>query len=188
MTVDFPASNILVRNPEGEPARSLYLVNDIVKSIIQNNDYRKLRLTSAGTKVMAKQEAGKGIDAQFRILGEGLPIILPFIDESTIVISDMPPLRTLLTTYYPLISSFDVPFRETMQGLPMGSHVIRFLPGITDNIRLDHELVLPIWKSNVSLTLMIDKKAKSALSLRLFGTDITKNINDSKHDVHLILD
>ena len=25
---------------------------------------------------------------------------------------------------------------------------------------LDHELVLPIWKSNVSLTLMIDKKAK----------------------------
>jgi hypothetical protein len=58
----------------------------------------------------------------------------------------------------------------------MGSHVIRFLPGITDNIRyveqidvsnmlkaidrLDHELVLPIWKSNVSLTLMIDKKAK----------------------------
>lgn len=26
--------------------------------------------------------------------------------------------------------------------------------------RLTHELVLPIWKSNVSLTLMIDKKAK----------------------------
>ncbi|SRR6266550_8713060 len=116
MTANFPASNILVRNPEGEPARSLYLVNDIVKSIIQNNDYRKLRLTSAGTKVMAKQEAGKGIDAQFRILGEGLPIILPFIDESTIIISDMPPLRTLLTTYYPLISSFDALFRETMQG------------------------------------------------------------------------
>ena len=169
------------------------MVNDIVKSIIQNNDYRKLRLTSAGTKVMAKQEAGKGIDAQFRILGEGLPIILPFINESSIVISDMPPLRTLLTTYYPLISSFDAPFRETMQGRckwhsyikfkafsvhpkAMGSHVVKFLPVIADNIRyveqidvsnvlkvinrLDHELVLPIWKSNVSLTLMIDKKAK----------------------------
>lgn len=38
---------------------------------------------------------------------------------------------------------------------------------------LTHELVLPIWKSNVSLTLMIDKKAKSALSLRLFGEDLT---------------
>lgn len=26
--------------------------------------------------------------------------------------------------------------------------------------RLTHELVLPIWKSNVSLTLMLDKRAK----------------------------
>lgn len=33
---------------------------------------------------------------------------------------------------------------------------------------LDHELVLPIWKSNVSLTLMIDKKAK-----RLFASIIS---------------
>lgn len=56
---------------------------------------------------------------------------------------------------------------------------------------MTNELVLPIWKSNVSLTLMMDKKAKrfcyvhghverlthcwsrSALSLRLFGADIT---------------
>jgi multisite-specific tRNA:(cytosine-C5)-methyltransferase len=38
---------------------------------------------------------------------------------------------------------------------------------------LTHDLVLPIWKSNVSVALMIDKKAKSALSLRLFGEDIT---------------
>ena len=30
---------------------------------------------------------------------------------------------------------------------------------------LDHELVLPIWKSNVSLTLMIDKKAKRFIAL-----------------------
>ena len=104
-----------MRNPEGEPARSLYLVNDIVKSAIRNNDYRKMRLTAAGTKIMAKQEAGRGNDAQFRILGEGLPIILPFIDESTILTSDLPPLRTLLTTYYPLISSFDAQFREAMQ-------------------------------------------------------------------------
>ncbi len=28
------------------------------------------------------------------------------------------------------------------------------------SLRLTHELVLPIWKSNVSLTLMLDKRAK----------------------------
>ena len=57
---------------------------------------------------------------------------------------------------------------------------------------LTHDLVLPIWKSNVSVTLMLEKRAKryvqtegmvsvylivglycSALSLRIFGEDIT---------------
>ncbi|KAK2459717.1 hypothetical protein APHAL10511_008268 [Amanita phalloides] len=174
LTADFPASNILVRNPDGEPARSLYLVNDIVKSIIQNNDYRRMRLTAAGTKVMAKQEAGRGFDAQFRILGEGLPAVLPFIGKSTIITSDLQPLQIFLSTYYPLISSFGPPFREIMQERPMGNHVVRFLSGNIESTRLAQELVLPIWKSNVSLSLMIDKKAKSALSLRLFGVDITQ--------------
>ena len=44
---------------------------------------------------------------------------------------------------------------------------------------MTHELVLPIWKSNVSVGLMIDKKAKSALSLRLFGEDITVAAKDA---------
>lgn len=56
---------------------------------------------------------------------------------------------------------------------------------------MPHDLILPIWKSNVSVTLMLEKKAKryvlhetsahisslttidSALSLRIFGEDIT---------------
>lgn len=44
---------------------------------------------------------------------------------------------------------------------------------------MTHELLLPIWKSNVSATLMIDKKAKSALSMRLFGKDITVAAKDA---------
>ena len=79
-------------------------------------------------------------------------------------------------------------------------------PPIWDE-RLAHELVLPIWKSNVSLTLMLDKRAKryervacrhpssraqdqgpelisdvssiSALSLRIFGEDITSAARDA---------
>lgn len=173
LTTDFPASNILVRNPEGEPTRSLYLANSLVKSIIENNDYKKIRLTAAGTKVMSKQEAGKGLQAQFRVLGEGLPVLLPFIEYSTIIASGLNSLRILLTTPYPLISTFDDPFRERIQNCPMGSLIIKLAPGCIIGGRLAHELVLPIWKSNVSLTLMIDKRAKSALSLRLFNEDVT---------------
>jgi hypothetical protein len=92
--------------------------------------------------------------------------------------------------------------------LALGSHVVFFPPGewngatcvsfvqklicrLIVTFRIVHDLFLPVWKSNVSVTLMIDKKAKrqvfdvqmttllmtiescSATSLRLFGKDLT---------------
>jgi len=106
---------VLVRNPEGDAARSLYLANDIVKAVIKHNDYERLRLTAAGTKVFAKQEAGKGTEAQFRVLGEGLPVVLPFVDPASIITGDLISLRTLVESYYPLCSAFGEPFRSVVE-------------------------------------------------------------------------
>ncbi|RDB16064.1 Multisite-specific tRNA:(cytosine-C(5))-methyltransferase trm4b [Hypsizygus marmoreus] len=175
LTSAFPSSHVLVRNPTGDAVRSLYLANDLVKSVIQHNDFMRLRLTAAGTKVFSKQEGGKdkSAEAQFRVLGEGLPVILPFVDPKTIIDGDLATLKVLVQSYYPLCATFGEPFRGVVEARPIGSHVVRFPPGEIDGAVLTHEIVLPIWKSNVSLTLMMDKKAKSALSLRLFGADIT---------------
>jgi multisite-specific tRNA:(cytosine-C5)-methyltransferase len=111
----FPSSNILVRNPDGEAVRSLYLTNDLVKSIVQYNDYSRLRLTACGTKVFAKQEAGKGSEAQYRILGEGLPVILPFLKPNTVVDAPISALKTLVEAYYPLCAAFVEPFRGALE-------------------------------------------------------------------------
>ncbi|OAX37510.1 S-adenosyl-L-methionine-dependent methyltransferase [Rhizopogon vinicolor AM-OR11-026] len=173
LTADFPSSNVLVRNPAGDAVRSFYLTNDLVKAVILNNDYTRMRLMTSGTKVITKQEAGRGLEAQFRVLGEGLPVVLPYIDPSVILDTEFATLRTLLMTYYPLCTSFSEPFRTAMESRSPGSHIIRFPAGQSDDSTLSHDLLLPLWKSNVSVTLMIDKKAKSALSLRLFGEDIT---------------
>ncbi|KAH9829989.1 cytosine-5--methyltransferase [Rhodofomes roseus] len=173
----FPTQNILVRNPEGDPVRSLYLTNDIVKHVVQHNDCIRMRLMTAGTKVFAKQEGveakREGTEAQFRVLAEGLPAVLPYIEPGAIVEADVASLKILMETYYPLCSRFSEPFKSLIESQTTGSYVVRFRPGQVDDTTLAHELVLPIWKSNVSVTLMIDKKAKSALSLRLFGQDIT---------------
>ncbi|KAK7683830.1 hypothetical protein QCA50_013206 [Cerrena zonata] len=174
---NFPASNILVRNPAGDPVRSLYMTNDIVKSIVENNDYQRLRLMTCGTKVMGKQEGAaakrEGAELQFRVLDEGLPVLLPFIEPESIVTADLPTLKILMETYYPLINGFPEPFRSIIEAKTTGSHVVRFVPSQAGTFSLTHELILPLWKSNASLTLMIEKKAKSALSLRVFGEDIT---------------
>ncbi|KAG6821132.1 hypothetical protein H0H93_006471 [Arthromyces matolae] len=175
---DFPSSNVLVRNPTGEAVRSLYIANDVVRSVVENNDYTRIRLSAAGTKVFSKQEGGKasaGTEPQFRVLSEGLPVILPFVDPATIIKADLSALKVLLQSYYPLVDSFSEPFKTTVETRPIGSHIVAFPPQESDGISLAHEIILPIWKSNVSLTLMMDKKAKSALSLRLFGNDITPN-------------
>ncbi|KAG6331309.1 hypothetical protein ID866_7782 [Astraeus odoratus] len=154
----FPSSTVLVRNPAGEPVRSLYLTNSLVKSVVLANDYTRMRLMASGTKVITKQEAARGMDTQYRVLGEGLPVVLPYIDPEMIMQADLGTLKTLLQTYYPLCS---------------GSHIVRFLAEASTDATLSRDLVLPLWKSNVSISLMIDKKSKSALSLRLFGEDLT---------------
>ncbi|KAG9311645.1 S-adenosyl-L-methionine-dependent methyltransferase [Chiua virens] len=173
LTTDFPTTNVLVRNPDGDPVRSFYITNDLVKSVITHNDASRMRLMTSGTKVITKQDAGRGMDAQFRILGEGLPVVLPYIPPATIMTADFQTLRVLLQTYYPLCVSFAEPFRSAIEAKGTGNHVVRFPASQSGDTTLSQDLMLPLWKSNVSVTLMIDKKAKSALSLRLFGEDMT---------------
>jgi multisite-specific tRNA:(cytosine-C5)-methyltransferase len=91
--------------------RSLYLANDVVKAVVESNEYTRIRLMAAGTKVFTKQDAGKGSQPQFRVLGEGLPVILTYIDPSTIITADLTSLKTLIQSYYPLCSSFAEPFK-----------------------------------------------------------------------------
>jgi len=177
LNADFPTSNVLVRNPEGDPVRSLYMTNDIVKNIVQHNDYARIRLMTCGTKIIGKQEGvdakREGAEMQFRVLSEGLPVVLPYIDPQSILEGNFATLKIFVESYYPLCTTFDDPFKSIIEAKATGSYVVRFKPGQLGNGSLTHELILPIWKSNVSITLMIDKRAKSALSLRLFGEDIT---------------
>jgi multisite-specific tRNA:(cytosine-C5)-methyltransferase len=74
-----------------------------------------MRLMTSGTKVITKQEAGRGLEAQFRVLGEGLPVVLPYIDPSVILDTEFSTLKTLLMTYYPLCVSFSEPFRTVIE-------------------------------------------------------------------------
>jgi multisite-specific tRNA:(cytosine-C5)-methyltransferase len=92
-----------------------------------NNDYNRIRLASAGTKVFSRQESGKNVDPQFRVLGEGLPVILPFVDPLSIITGDMAVLKTLLKSYYPLCSDFEEPFKSFIVAQGMVTFFLHFL-------------------------------------------------------------
>lgn len=106
---------MLVRNPEGDAARSLYLTNGIIKTIVEHNDYTRLRIINCGTKVFSKQDGGRGMDPSFRVLGEGLPVVLPYINPETILDCDIGILKTLLSIYYPLCGAFPEPFKSDIE-------------------------------------------------------------------------
>jgi multisite-specific tRNA:(cytosine-C5)-methyltransferase len=65
--------------------------------------------------VFAKQEAGKGTEAQFRTLGEGLPVVLPFMKPEAVINAPISALKTLVEAYYPLCAAFKEPFRGALQ-------------------------------------------------------------------------
>lgn len=115
LSSSFPSANILVRNPAGEPARSLYIANDLVKSVITHNDYARIRLHTAGTKVFTKHDGGKAIEAQFRVVGEGVPVVIPFMDPGFLIPGDLANLRVFLESYFPLCTTFQEPFRGVME-------------------------------------------------------------------------
>jgi len=108
---------VLVRNPEGDAVRSLYLTNGIIKTIVEHNDYTRLRIINCGTKVFTKQDGGRGMDPSFRVLGEGLPVVLPYIHPETIMDCDIGILKTLLSIYYPLCGAFPEPFKSATEAL-----------------------------------------------------------------------
>ncbi|EJD05354.1 S-adenosyl-L-methionine-dependent methyltransferase [Fomitiporia mediterranea MF3/22] len=183
----FPRSNIFVRNPEGTPLRALYLVNDAVKSVMTQTDYTRIRLVSAGIKLFGKSEIGNSkaqrekaaadgegaAQIQFRVLNEGLVALLPYLDRESVLVGGPSEFKVLLEKYHPLCTEFDEEFRARIDGCSPGSYIIRFAAGNYGNASLSHDLYLPLWKSEQSISLMVEKKAKSALSLRFFGEDIT---------------
>lgn len=130
----FPSRNLLVRNPSGEAARSMYLTNDLVRKIIESNDYMKLRLVTAGTKIFGRQE-GKTAGSSFRVLGDGIPVVMPYIADEHIVAADVEVLRVLMEGYYPLLSAFNEEFRKTLETKSPGNHIVRFPAGNRDGVK-----------------------------------------------------
>ncbi|EEB98188.1 hypothetical protein MPER_02348, partial [Moniliophthora perniciosa FA553] len=81
----------------------------------------------------AKKGNTAAIGAQYRILGEGLPVVLPYVDRARIIEASIGTLKTLVESYYPLLESFEDSFRNVMTALEPGCHVVRFPPSESDD-------------------------------------------------------
>ncbi|KAJ9113207.1 hypothetical protein QFC22_006046 [Naganishia vaughanmartiniae] len=184
LSSDFPRDRCFVRNGTGTANRNLYMSNDIVKNLIHSNEYHSIRLLSAGIRVFVRQDTqnrNTDLHCKWRIPLEGLPSILPYMDQTKILHGTIDDLEVLLSDMYPLIKNQTTGLLAEMKDKSLGCHVIVFHAGTSTrhgggSLRIP--LTLPLWRAKDSLSLLIDKKEKSMLSLRTFGEDITSKNAD----------
>ncbi|KAI7952428.1 hypothetical protein MJO29_008059 [Puccinia striiformis f. sp. tritici] len=189
----FPADNLLVRNADGLPTRTIYLTSSVVREVIENNSHIRLRLICCGVKIFGRQDPSastvkdmKAADpdkfCKWRIVSDGIDFFRPYMGSKRVIQCHINVLKQLMRhdQQYPLITDLeDETFRDQVGKLDIGSCVAEIFddtPGEgSHHVPLD--LMVGIWISKLSINLMVDKKERKVLSLRLWGEDITLNPN-----------
>ena len=176
-----------MRNATGDPVRTVYRTSPSVKAIVEANDYKVMRLISCGTRLLARQDANREgtYRCKWRILSESLDNVRRFLGPARLIRCSPAALRTLVHGQYVAIETIraaDPAFADALLALEHGSAVLECEAGELEADADEPErlpagtiprlLTLPLWKAPTSVQLMVDKKAKIALSFRIFQRDI----------------
>jgi multisite-specific tRNA:(cytosine-C5)-methyltransferase len=189
---DFNPRNLLVRNKEASPLRSIYLTSTSARALISSGgpgrgqhaygNPVKMRLLNCGIRAFSKQESGKDVRLQckWRVLSDGVPALRPFLPSDKIIKATLDDFAFLLLNHYPKID--DVPegdFASKVKSSEMGSHFCDIQAGTWKGGHILHRnICVPIWRAAASLNVMLDRQEKSALSFRIFGKDLSNETGE----------
>ena len=174
----FPLRNLLVRNEDHQPLRSVYLTSTTARAVITgggpgrgNHPHMNpilLRLINCGIKSLGRQDAGRDgtLECKWRIISDGLLSIRPHIEERTVLKAKLSDLAFLIAHHYPILDNVPGEFGELLKSRKMGSYVIDVLPSEHDGRKLEYKLSFPIWRAVNSVNLMLDKQEKRYVSLQ----------------------
>lgn len=183
---DFPSRNLLVRNPEGNPLRSIYLTSTSARAVLMSGgpgvaphptlNPVRLRCLNSGVKAFARQDSNKtgDLECRWRLVTDGLAAICPFLSPDNIIPATLADLAFMLSEYYPFVESLpDGEFKERVCGPRLGSFVMAVQPSEHDGVTLKEGMNVCLWRAATSINLMMDKTDRTALSNRIFGTDLS---------------
>lgn len=183
---DFPSRNLLVRNAEGVPLRSIYLTSSTVRALLTGGgpgfdrhrtmNPLKMRLLNAGVKAFARQDTNKSGDlpCKWRVVSDGLAPVRAFLTDDSLIPGQLSDLAFLLSEYYPTLDSLpEGEFKNRLRSSKLGSHVICVQPSSHDGSELKESLDIPVWRAAASVNLMLDKADRTAMSNRVFGVDLS---------------
>jgi multisite-specific tRNA:(cytosine-C5)-methyltransferase len=172
----------MVRNAQGEPAKTIYYSSALIRDILTENEGKGIKFIHGGVKMFMKQDVQGPDVCKWRIQSEGMPILEGYVGEERVVrLYKKETLRKLLIEMFPKLA--DDAWKnlgeigERVNDIAMGCCVLRIEPS-DDPDGFDERMVLPLWRSAASLNLMLAKEDRTAMLLRIFN-DTTPLINNS---------
>jgi len=178
----FPRDRFMVRNAQGEPAKTIYYSSALIRDILTENEGKGIKFIHGGVKMFMKQDVQGPDVCKWRIQSEGMPILEGYVGEERVVrLYKKETLRKLLIEMFPKLA--DDAWKnlgeigERVNDIAMGCCVLRIEPS-DDPDGFDERMVLPLWRSAASLNLMLAKEDRTAMLLRIFN-DTTPLINNS---------
>ncbi|KAJ9325450.1 hypothetical protein DTO027B5_5011 [Paecilomyces variotii] len=171
----FPRDRFMVRNPEGQPAKTIYYTSSLARDILTENDGRGIKFVHCGVKMFVKQDVQREDVCRWRIQAEGLRILDSWVGPQRIVtLTNKETFRRLLIEMFPKVDGDGWKelgeIGERVRDISMGCCVLRVEPSEgEDGFR--ERMVFPLWRSVHSLNLMLPKEERRALLLRLYNDD-----------------
>lgn len=188
---DFPENDFMVRSDKGD-FRNAYLVSPLIRNLIKSNE-KNLKIINCGVNAFCKHSMSNssGIDpttiCTSRVHNEVLPLIYPYIKNcARLVKICLDDLLTAIKKDYPFFSEFTKKTETALLGVSAGGMIFIYDPKDDDNsdfqpeIPLKSPIMLSIWRSRMSINVLLDKKARFSLLMRLLGvSEAHENLKDS---------
>lgn len=172
----FPRDRFMVRNVDGRPAKTVYYTSALARDILIANEGSGIKFVHCGVKIFVKQDVQSPEVCPWRIQSDGLQILNPWIGDWRVVrLHTKAVLKKLLVEMFPKVS--DGAYKdlgeigEYARDIAMGCCILRVepKPGVEDSV--DDRMILPLWRSRHSLSLMLPKEERRAMLLRIFNDD-----------------
>jgi multisite-specific tRNA:(cytosine-C5)-methyltransferase len=178
----FPRDRFMVRNAQGEPAKTIYYTSALIRDILTENEGKGIKFIHGGVKMFMKQDVQAEGVCKWRIQSEGMPILEGYVGEERVVrLYKRPTLQKLLIEMFPKVSDGGYlelgEIGDRVKEIGMGCCVLRIEPS-NDPDGFDERMVIPLWRSMHSLNLMLAKEDRTALLLRIFN-DTTPLVNNA---------
>lgn len=134
----FPRDRFMVRNPEGQPAKTIYYTSSLGRDILIENEGRGIKFVHCGVKMFVKQDVQREDVCRWRIQAEGLKILESWVGPKRIVtLTNKETFRKLLIEMFPKVDGAGWKelgeIGERVRDISMGCCILRVEPSEGEN-------------------------------------------------------